>query len=101
MDLYSSFQTSTSISITIFIRLCCVISRIVLPNKGSYCWWFVCICRLGVVQGCWVVGIIDELQLCDRDGVERPLLIDTKTRNRPTPPSEPQKRNGRYMCGNI
>jgi exonuclease V len=54
-----------------------------------------------VVQGCWVVGIIDELQLCGRDGVEQPLLIDTKTRNRPTPPSEPQKRNGRYKCGNI
>ncbi|KAH8937593.1 hypothetical protein BDL97_16G036200 [Sphagnum fallax] len=56
---------------------------------------------LGVVQGCWIVGIIDELQLCGRDGVERPLLIDTKTRNRPTPPSEPQKRNGRCKLCKI
>lgn len=57
-------------------------------NLGGY--------RLGVVEGAWVIGIIDELKMCERDGKQRPLLIDTKTRFRPTPPSAPQKQNGRY-----
>lgn len=58
---------------------------------------------VGLIGGAWVVGIIDELKLCDRDGMHRPQLIDTKTRNKPTPPSSPQKQNGRmqlmvYKC---
>ena len=57
-------------------------------NYGGY--------RLGVIEGAWVIGIIDELKMCERDGKQRPLLIDTKTRYRPTPPSAPQKQNGRY-----
>ena len=60
-------------------------------------------CRVGLIGGAWVIGIIDELKLCDRDGMHRPQLIDTKTRNKPTPPSPPQKQNGRcwiayYSC---
>ncbi|KAG0563073.1 hypothetical protein KC19_8G003100 [Ceratodon purpureus] len=58
---------------------------------------------VGLIGGAWVVGIVDELKMCDKDGMHRPQLIDTKTRNKPTPPSPPQKRNGRmqlmvYKC---
>ncbi|KAG0554262.1 hypothetical protein KC19_12G077600 [Ceratodon purpureus] len=58
---------------------------------------------VGLIGGAWVIGIIDELKMCERDGMHRPQLIDTKTRNKPTPPSPPQKQNGRmqlmvYKC---
>lgn len=56
-----------------------------------------CECRVGLIGGAWVIGIIDELKMCDKDGMHRPQLIDTKTRNKPTPPSAPQKQNGRYF----
>jgi hypothetical protein len=32
------------------------------------------------LEGHWVVGVMDELQLVDRDGVFGPMLCDTKTR---------------------
>ncbi|KAG2624327.1 hypothetical protein PVAP13_3KG122427 [Panicum virgatum] len=48
----------------------------------------------GVVKGSWTIGIIDEIQMC-MDGISvQPILIDTKTRGKPTIPSEAQKRNG-------
>ncbi|KAG0585270.1 hypothetical protein KC19_3G272100 [Ceratodon purpureus] len=58
---------------------------------------------VGLIGGAWVIGIIDELVMCERDGMHRPQLIDTKTRTKPTPPSQPQKQNGRmqlmvYKC---
>lgn len=42
-----------------------------------------------------MVGIIDELRICERNGTLLPLIVDTKTRVRPTSPSDPQKRNAR------
>jgi hypothetical protein len=52
-------------------------------------------CRLGIVEGSWMVGIIDELRM-PVDGISfHPSLVDTKTRFKATFPSEAQKRNGR------
>ena len=43
-----------------------------------------------------MVGIIDEIRM-PIDGISfQPILVDTKTRVRPTIPSEAQKRNGRF-----
>ncbi|KAJ7298543.1 hypothetical protein O6H91_Y552700 [Diphasiastrum complanatum] len=55
---------------------------------------------LGLLESTWLVGVIDELRMCDMGGVQCPLLVDTKTRLRPSPPSEAQKRNARLqlMC---
>ncbi|KAJ1261387.1 hypothetical protein BS78_09G025900 [Paspalum vaginatum] len=52
---------------------------------------------IGVVEGSWMIGIVDEIRML-MDG--QPMLVDTKTRSSPTSPSEPQKRNGRLqlMC---
>jgi len=53
-------------------------------------------CRFGVIEGTWIIGIIDEIRM-HMDGISvQPILIDTKTRAKPTIPSEPQKRNGRF-----
>lgn len=55
---------------------------------------------VGVIQGVWIVGVIDEIRI-PRDGdVGFPLLVDTKTRKKPIVPSEAQKRNARFqlMC---
>ncbi|KAG2616130.1 exonuclease V, chloroplastic-like isoform X2 [Panicum virgatum] len=55
---------------------------------------------IGFVEGSWMVGIIDEIRM-PIDGISfQPILVDTKTRVRPTIPSEAQKRNGRLqlMC---
>jgi hypothetical protein len=53
-------------------------------------------CRIGVVEGSWMIGIIDEIRM-PIDGISlQPILVDTKTRVRPTIPSEAQKRNGRF-----
>uniref|UniRef100_A0ACD5XY25 Uncharacterized protein n=1 Tax=Avena sativa TaxID=4498 RepID=A0ACD5XY25_AVESA len=55
---------------------------------------------IGVVEGSWMVGIIDELRM-PVDGISfHPILVDTKTRFKATIPSEAQKRNGRLqlMC---
>lgn len=55
---------------------------------------------VGLVGPAWVVGIIDEIRLVPTECGDRPLLVDTKTRTRRLPPSEPQKRNARLqlMC---
>lgn len=55
---------------------------------------------VGLVEGVWLIGIIDEVRMCEQNGMKRPLLVDTKTRSRSAPPSEPQKRNARLqlMC---
>ncbi|CAM6083918.1 unnamed protein product [Calypogeia fissa] len=55
---------------------------------------------VGLVGATWVVGFIDEIRLVQTECGERPLLVDTKTRKRRFPPSEPQKRNARLqlMC---
>ncbi|XP_052155754.1 exonuclease V, chloroplastic [Oryza glaberrima] len=55
---------------------------------------------IGVVEGSWMIGVIDELRM-PPDGISvHPILVDTKTRYKPTVPSEAQKRNGRLqvMC---
>ncbi|KAF8666898.1 hypothetical protein HU200_053425 [Digitaria exilis] len=60
-------------------------------------------CRFGVVEGLWMIGTIDEIQL-PRNGTSiQPILVDTKTRGRRKSPPEAQKRNGRfapYCCFN-
>ncbi|OEL29692.1 Exonuclease V, chloroplastic [Dichanthelium oligosanthes] len=51
---------------------------------------------IGLVEGSWMIGIIDEIRM-PMDGISfQPILVDTKTRVRPTIPSEAQKRNGRF-----
>ncbi|XP_030503100.2 exonuclease V, chloroplastic [Cannabis sativa] len=52
------------------------------------------------VEGVWIVGVIDEIRMPITETDKHPLLVDTKTRVRPTLPSEPQRRNGRFqlMC---
>ncbi|CAL5097201.1 unnamed protein product [Urochloa decumbens] len=55
---------------------------------------------IGVIEGSWMIGVIDEIRM-PMDGISfQPILVDTKTRVRPTIPSEAQKRNGRLqlMC---
>ena len=53
-------------------------------------------CRIGVVEGSWMVGIIDEIRM-PVDGISfHPILVDTKTRFKATIPTEAQKRNGRF-----
>ncbi|XP_078434801.1 exonuclease V-like protein isoform X2 [Wolffia australiana] len=54
----------------------------------------------GMVEGIWMVGVIDEIRISSSDAVQWPLLVDTKTRHTATLPSEAQKRNGRLqlMC---
>lgn len=55
---------------------------------------------VGLVEGVWLIGIIDEVRMSEQSGMKQPLLVDTKTRSRAAPPSEPQKRNARLqlMC---
>lgn len=55
---------------------------------------------VGLVEGVWLIGIIDEVRMSEQSGMKQPLLVDTKTRARAAPPSEPQKRNARLqlMC---
>ena len=44
-----------------------------------------------------MVGVIDELRM-PVTGTDRKLtLVDTKTRVQPRLPTEPQRRNGRYI----
>ncbi|KAM6594032.1 hypothetical protein CsatA_001735 [Cannabis sativa] len=52
------------------------------------------------VEGVWIVRVIDEIRMPITETDKHPLLVDTKTRVRPTLPSEPQRRNGRFqlMC---
>ncbi|PKA66936.1 Exonuclease V, chloroplastic [Apostasia shenzhenica] len=55
---------------------------------------------IGFVEGIWLKGVIDEVQMPTREVLTNPLLVDTKTRVKLTLPSEAQKRNSRLqlMC---
>lgn len=53
-------------------------------------------CRIGVVEGSWMIGIIDEIQMPPVGISLQPMLVDTKTRSTPKPTSEAQKINGRF-----
>lgn len=48
-------------------------------------------------EGIWVIGVIDEIRMPMDGPLINPLLVDTKTRNKPMLPSEPQKRNARFQ----
>lgn len=54
--------------------------------------------RVSFVEGVWMVGVIDEIRKPTAETDGKPLLVDTKTREHGTLPSEPQRRNGRYVC---
>jgi hypothetical protein len=44
-------------------------------------------CRIGVVEGSWMIGIIDEIRM-PIDGISfQPIRVYSKTRVRPTIPS--------------
>ncbi|EXB98568.1 hypothetical protein L484_014412 [Morus notabilis] len=49
------------------------------------------------MEGIWMVGVIDEIRMPGTETERNPILVDTKTRVRPTLPSEPQRRNGRLQ----
>lgn len=49
------------------------------------------------MEGVWMVGIVDEVRMPKTEVERNPMLVDTKTRVRDTLPSEPQRRNGRYV----
>lgn len=51
---------------------------------------------IGVVEGVWMIGVIDEIQTPINEATLNPILVDTKTRYKATLPSEAQKRNARY-----
>lgn len=55
---------------------------------------------ISYIEGEWVVGVIDEIRMPGSETERNPLLVDTKTRVRPTLPSEAQRRKGRFqlMC---
>ncbi|KAJ4971870.1 hypothetical protein NE237_004969 [Protea cynaroides] len=55
---------------------------------------------VGLVEGVWMVGVIDEIRMPLTEEIRISTLVDTKTRSQAKLPSEPQKRNGRLqlMC---
>nr|XP_019710485.1 exonuclease V, chloroplastic isoform X1 [Elaeis guineensis] len=55
---------------------------------------------IGVVEGVWMIGVIDEIRTPINEATLHPILVDTKTRYKATRPSEAQKRNARLqlMC---
>ncbi|XP_074570649.1 exonuclease V, chloroplastic isoform X2 [Curcuma longa] len=55
---------------------------------------------VGVIEGVWMVGVIDEIRISRDGGAGLPMLVDTKTRCKATVPSAAQKRNARLqlMC---
>ncbi|XVF19498.1 hypothetical protein REPUB_Repub11eG0115700 [Reevesia pubescens] len=55
---------------------------------------------IGFVEGVWLVGVIDEIRMPEKESDRNPILVDTKTRARDSLPAEPQRRNGRLqlMC---
>lgn len=67
--------------------------RINGPDCDHICY----IIRVGFVQGVWMVGVIDELQMNVTGNDRKLTLLDTKTRAQPRLPAEPQSRNGRYI----
>ncbi|KAJ0020825.1 hypothetical protein Pint_32222 [Pistacia integerrima] len=54
----------------------------------------------GFIEGVWMVGVIDEIQMPVKETHRNPILVDTKTRVSETLPAESQRRNGRLqlMC---
>ncbi|XP_022140311.1 exonuclease V, chloroplastic isoform X2 [Momordica charantia] len=55
---------------------------------------------MGLIEGVWMVGVIDEVRMLETDTGRMLMLVDTKTRSRDTVPAEPQQRNGKLqlMC---
>ncbi|XP_035541469.1 exonuclease V, chloroplastic-like, partial [Juglans regia] len=55
---------------------------------------------IGLVEGVWMVGVIDEVRMPVTESDRNPIFVDTKTRVQNTLPAEPQKRKGRLqlMC---
>ncbi|XP_017698165.1 exonuclease V, chloroplastic isoform X2 [Phoenix dactylifera] len=55
---------------------------------------------IGVVEGVWMIGVVDEIRMPVNEATLNPILVDTKTRYKATLPSEAQKRNARLqlMC---
>lgn len=55
---------------------------------------------VGLVEGVWITGVIDEIRMPIAGSNQNPSLVDTKTRSKATLPSEAQKRNARLqlMC---
>lgn len=49
---------------------------------------------VGLVQGVWMVGVIDELRMPVAGNDRNLTLVDTKTRGQPRLPTKPQGRNG-------
>ncbi|XVF04966.1 hypothetical protein REPUB_Repub05bG0129500 [Reevesia pubescens] len=54
----------------------------------------------GFVEGVWMVGVIDEIRMLEKEGDKSPILVETKTRVQDSLPAKPQRRNGRLqlMC---
>lgn len=52
---------------------------------------------MGLIEGVWMVGVIDEVRMLETDTGRMLMLVDTKTRSRDTVPAEPQQRNGKYV----
>ncbi|XP_040991029.1 exonuclease V, chloroplastic-like [Juglans microcarpa x Juglans regia] len=55
---------------------------------------------IGLVEGVWMVGVIDEVRMPVTESDRNPIFVDTKTRVKNALPFEPQKRKGRLqlMC---
>ncbi|KAG6619846.1 hypothetical protein I3842_13G106400 [Carya illinoinensis] len=55
---------------------------------------------IGLVEGVWMVGVIDEVRMPVTESDRNPIFVDTKTREKNYLPAEPQKRKGRLqlMC---
>ncbi|KAK3206058.1 hypothetical protein Dsin_020104 [Dipteronia sinensis] len=56
--------------------------------------------RFGFIEGVWMVGVIDEIQMPVNETDRNPIIVDLKTRVLETLPAESQRRNGRLqlMC---
>ncbi|TXG73896.1 hypothetical protein EZV62_002475 [Acer yangbiense] len=54
----------------------------------------------GFIEGVWMVGVIDEIQMPVKETDINPMIVDVKTRVLETLPAESQRRNGRLqlMC---
>ncbi|XVE59774.1 hypothetical protein DITRI_Ditri05aG0074100 [Diplodiscus trichospermus] len=52
---------------------------------------------IGFVEGICLVGVIDEIRMPKTESDRKPILVDTKTRERDSLPAEPQRRNGRLQ----
>ncbi|KAL5832966.1 hypothetical protein ACOSQ3_016640 [Xanthoceras sorbifolium] len=54
----------------------------------------------GFIEGVWMVGVIDEIQMPVKETDRNPIIVDIKTRVLETLPAASQRRNGRLqlMC---